>query len=60
MDALLKYFADVKSRVGELKAAGKTLDTVTAQLQKEIPLRYANWDNPEWIKNLVQKFYDMR
>lgn len=57
MDRLLAYFTDVKSRVGKLKAEGKTLEAVTAQLQKDIPASYANWDNPEWIKNLVEKFY---
>ena len=57
MDVLLAYFADVKSRVARLKADGKSLEAVAAQLQKDVPANYANWDNPEWIKNLVEKFY---
>ena len=58
IDALLAYFADVKSRVGKLKTEGKALADVAAQLQTEIPHSYANWDNPEWIKNLVEKDYN--
>ncbi len=57
-DALLAYFADVQSRVAKLKADGKPLEAVTAEMQKVIPASYANWDNPEWIKNLVEKLYN--
>jgi len=58
MDALLAYFTDVKTRVGRLKSDGKSLEAVSAQLQKDVPASYANWDNPEWVKNLVEKFYN--
>lgn len=57
IDALLAYFTDVKMRVGRLKAAGDSLEAATDKLQKDIPAAYDNWDNTEWIKNLVEKFY---
>ena len=59
IDALLAYFTDVKSRVSMFKAEGKSVETITAQLQKSLPAAYSNWDNPEWIKNLVEKYYPL-
>lgn len=57
IDALLGYFTDVKARVAKSKAAGDTLDVTTKKLQQDLPAAYDNWDNPEWIRNLVEKFY---
>ncbi len=57
IDELLKYLRAVQSRVGKLKAKGKSLEETTARLVPEFQKKYKHWDNPEWIKNALENAY---
>lgn len=54
---LQKYFTLVKNRVQDLSRQGKSATQIEQTLGPEIRSRYSDWDNPEWIKNVIENFY---
>jgi glyoxylase-like metal-dependent hydrolase (beta-lactamase superfamily II) len=61
IDALHAFLADAQGRVAKEKAAGRSLEQATATLEPQLRKQYAEWenrwDNPEWIKNVIERFY---
>jgi glyoxylase-like metal-dependent hydrolase (beta-lactamase superfamily II) len=51
------YLVGMRTRVHELKGEGKTLDAVRAVVVPEFEDKYQSWDNPNWVKNAVERFY---
>lgn len=51
------FLVSLKSRVGQLKAAGKNLQEIEGIAIPEFHEKYKKWDNPEWLKNAVDKFH---
>lgn len=58
--AMHEYLTSVRQRVGELQARGESLEKIEAIVTPEIRARYKDWDNPEWIRNTIENFYNER
>jgi glyoxylase-like metal-dependent hydrolase (beta-lactamase superfamily II) len=55
--ALRGYLETVRDRVAELHAAGRPLEGIEAELERELGEQYAAWDNQMWIKSAVDSFH---
>jgi glyoxylase-like metal-dependent hydrolase (beta-lactamase superfamily II) len=51
------YLKTVRSRVAELKSQGKSSEETAKELAPEIRAKYPDWDNPEWIPVVAERFY---
>ena len=52
------YLKAVQSRVVELKAQGKSADEIAKLLSTEFRAKYPTWENPGWIADAVERFYE--
>jgi glyoxylase-like metal-dependent hydrolase (beta-lactamase superfamily II) len=53
-----EYLEFVRDRVQQMKSQGNTLAEVEKRLEPEVRAKYKDWDNPNWIKNAIDNFYD--
>jgi glyoxylase-like metal-dependent hydrolase (beta-lactamase superfamily II) len=60
IDEVHTYLEHVRGRVGEMAAAGTSLDDTKTQLEPEIRRQYASWDNEIWIGFAIENFYRER
>jgi glyoxylase-like metal-dependent hydrolase (beta-lactamase superfamily II) len=51
------YLEDVRERVREASATGRSSEEVKSALEPEIRAAYPTWDAPEWIGFAVECFY---
>ena len=56
--AMREYLVGVRLRVETLQRQGEPLEKIEAALIPEIRAKYKDWDNPEWIKNAIENFYN--
>jgi glyoxylase-like metal-dependent hydrolase (beta-lactamase superfamily II) len=56
--AMHAYLVFVRDRVQQLKSEGSSLADVEKRLEPEVRAKYKDWDNPNWIKNAVDNFYN--
>jgi hypothetical protein len=47
----------MQTRVAELKRQGKSSEEAAKILAPEIRAKYPDWENPEWIPVVAQRFY---
>ena len=52
------YLKAVQQRVADLKGQGKSADETAKLLTVEFRSKYPDWENPGWIKDAVERFYD--
>ncbi len=57
IDQLSIYLAALQVQVTLQKKIGATLEQAQAQLIPQFQRSYSHWDNPEWIKNAIERFY---
>jgi glyoxylase-like metal-dependent hydrolase (beta-lactamase superfamily II) len=53
-----EYLVFVRDRVQQMKSQGSTLTDTEKALEPEIRAKYKDWDNPNWIKNAIDNFYN--
>ncbi len=53
-----EYLEFVRDRVQQMKSQGSTLAEIEKRLEPEVRAKYKDWDNPNWIKNAIDNFYD--
>jgi len=56
--ALRDYLVFVRDRVQQMKSQGSSVADVESKLDPEVRAKYKNWDNPDWIKNAIDNFYN--
>ena len=54
--AVREYLQDVRDEVATRVGTGASADEIAADLEAELPGRYAGWDAPEWIGFAVRSF----
>lgn len=52
-----RYLLEVRARVAEQAAAGRTLEEIKAALEPTIRAAYPDWDEPHWIGNAIETFF---
>jgi glyoxylase-like metal-dependent hydrolase (beta-lactamase superfamily II) len=57
IDQLLVFLTNLKQRVAESKTQGLSLAQAQELLIPEFQKKYSNWDESNWIKNAVERFY---
>jgi glyoxylase-like metal-dependent hydrolase (beta-lactamase superfamily II) len=58
ISAMREYLVFVRDRVQQLKSQGSSLADVEKKLEPEVRAKYKDWDNPDWIKNAIDNFYN--
>ena len=58
IDQLMIYLNAMKVQVTNQKKNGATLEQTFAALIPQFSRSYSHWDNPEWIRNAVEHFYN--
>ena len=53
-----EYLEFVRDRVQQMKSQGSTLAEIEKRLEPEVRAKYRDWDNPNWIKNAIDNFYN--
>ncbi len=53
-----EYLEFVRDRVQQMKSQGSALAEVEKRLEPEVRAKYKDWDNPNWIKNAIDNFYN--
>ena len=53
-----EYLEFVRDRVQQLKSQNHALADIEKELEPEIRAKYKDWDNPNWIKNAIDNFYN--
>jgi len=53
-----EYLEFVRDRVQQMKSQGSTLAEVEKRLDPEVRAKYRDWENPNWIKNAIDNFYN--
>jgi len=56
--ALRDYLVFVRDRVQQMKSQGSSVADVENKLTPEVRAKYKDWDNPDWIKNAIDNFYN--
>jgi glyoxylase-like metal-dependent hydrolase (beta-lactamase superfamily II) len=51
------YLEDVRERVREVSAGGRTVEEVTETLESKIRAAYSSWDAPEWVPLAIACFH---
>jgi hypothetical protein len=41
-----------------MKSEGSSVTEVENRLQPDVLAKYKGWDNPDWIKNAIDNFYN--
>ena len=57
IDQLSIYLTALQVQVRQQKKNGASLEQAYAQLIPQFKRSYSHWDNPEWIKNAIERFY---
>ena len=47
-----------RDRVQQMKSQGSSVMDVEKKLEPEVRAKYKDWDNPNWIKNAIDNFYN--
>lgn len=58
ISAMREYLVFVRDRVQQMKSQGSSVTDVENKLEPEVRAKYKGWDNPNWIKNAINNFYD--
>ena len=58
IDQMTIYLNAVKVQVSSQKKNGATLEQTYASLIPQFSRSYSHWENPEWIKNAIERFYN--
>ena len=53
-----EYLGFVRDRVQQMKSQENALAELEKRLEPEIRAKYKDWDNPNWIKNAIENFYN--
>ncbi len=53
-----EYLVFVRDRVQQMKSQGRSMADVEKTLEPEVRAKYRDWDNPNWIKNAIDNFYN--
>jgi hypothetical protein len=56
--AMREYLVFVRDRVQGMKSRGGGVTDVETRLEPEVRAKYKDWDNPNWIKNAIDNFYN--
>jgi glyoxylase-like metal-dependent hydrolase (beta-lactamase superfamily II) len=56
--AMRDYLVFVRDRVQQMKSQGSSVADVENKLEPEVRAKYKDWDNPDWIKNAIDNFYN--
>jgi glyoxylase-like metal-dependent hydrolase (beta-lactamase superfamily II) len=56
--AMREYLVFVRDRVQQMKSEGRSVTDVENKLDPEVRAKYKDWDNPQWIKNAIDNFYN--
>ncbi len=56
--AMHEYLVFVRDRVQQMKSQGSSMADVETRLEPEARAKYKDWDNPNWIKNAIDNFYN--
>jgi glyoxylase-like metal-dependent hydrolase (beta-lactamase superfamily II) len=52
-----EYLVSLRARVKQLHEQGKSKEEIETQVSAEFRKQYADWGNPEWLKNAIENFY---
>ncbi len=52
-----QYTLYLRSRVQEMDAQGKPLAEIVTALAPEVQAKYKDWDNPNWIRNAIERIH---
>jgi glyoxylase-like metal-dependent hydrolase (beta-lactamase superfamily II) len=58
ISAMREYLVFVRDRVQQMKSEGRSVTDVENKLDPEVRAKYKDWDNPQWIKNAIDNFYN--
>jgi len=58
ISAMREYLVFVRDRVEQMKSQGSSVTDVENKLDPEVRAKYKDWDNPQWIKNAIDDFYN--
>jgi glyoxylase-like metal-dependent hydrolase (beta-lactamase superfamily II) len=58
ISAMREYLVFVRDRVQQMKSHGDSVTDVEKRLEPEVLAKYKDWDNPNWIKNAIDNFYN--
>jgi glyoxylase-like metal-dependent hydrolase (beta-lactamase superfamily II) len=58
ISAMREYLVFVRDRVEQMKSQGSNVTDVENKLDPEVRAKYKDWDNPQWIKNAIDDFYN--
>jgi glyoxylase-like metal-dependent hydrolase (beta-lactamase superfamily II) len=58
ISAMREYLVFVRDRVEQMKSQGSSVRDVEQKLEPEVRANYKDWDNPNWIKNAIDNFYN--
>jgi glyoxylase-like metal-dependent hydrolase (beta-lactamase superfamily II) len=58
ISAMREYLVFVRDRVQQMKSEGSSVTDVEKKLAPEVRAKYKDWDNPDWIKNAIDNFYN--
>jgi len=53
-----EYLVFVRDRVQHMKSQGDRIKDFEKKLEPEVLAKYKDWDNPNWIKNAIDSFYN--
>jgi glyoxylase-like metal-dependent hydrolase (beta-lactamase superfamily II) len=56
--AMREYLVFVRDRVQQMKSRRSSMADVEKTLEAEVRAKYKDWDNPNWIKNAIDNFYN--
>ena len=58
ISAMREYLVFVRDGVQQMKSQGGSVTEVESKLGPEVRAKYKDWDNPDWIKNAIDNFYN--
>jgi glyoxylase-like metal-dependent hydrolase (beta-lactamase superfamily II) len=58
ISAMREYLEFVRDRTQQMKSQGSSVMDVEKKLDPEVRAKYKDWDNPQWIKNAIDNFYN--
>jgi glyoxylase-like metal-dependent hydrolase (beta-lactamase superfamily II) len=58
ISAMREYLVFVRDRVEQMKSQGSSVRDVEQKLEPEVRAKDKDWDNPNWIKNAIDNFYN--
>ena len=55
--SMKEYFSWLRRRVQEMDGKGKPLPEILTALTPEVQKKYKDWDNPNWIRNAIERIH---